>query len=132
MRRCSLAFSVVVASLSCSMACFAAEAIKSGPQPGETLAGPFHCLNINGEHARNLHCLVCEYGLKPTVVVFARDSATGNKAFASLLQKLDEAVGRHKNARLRSFVVFLSEEFTKEEGRKDVVSKLVKLATDLE
>ncbi len=127
----SIVFSAVIASLSCSVA-LAAEAIKSGPQQGESIAGPFHFLNINGEHAGNLHCLVCEYGLKPTVVVFARDSAAGNKALGTLLQKLDEAVGRHKNARLRSFAVFLSEEFPKEEGRKDIVSKLEKLAAALE
>jgi len=133
MRQClSITFNLAIALLSCSVVGLAAEAIKSGPQQGEPIAGPFHILNINGEHAGNLHCLVCEYGLKPTVVVFAHDSATGNKALGTLLQKLDEAVGRNKNARLRSFVVFLSEEFPKEEGRKDVVLKLQKLATDLE
>src|SRR5262249_55078211 len=46
--------------------------------------------------------------------------------------KLDEAVGRHKNARLRAFVVVLSEDFPKEENRKDVIAKLEKLAADLE
>jgi hypothetical protein len=128
MRRClSIILSVAVAAT-----CSAADAVKSGPQPKASLPGPFHFLNINGEHAGNLHCLVCEYGLRPTVAVFARDTAEGNKALASLLKKLDEAIGLHKNARLRGFAVILSEDFPKEEGAKDVVPRLEKLAADLE
>jgi hypothetical protein len=36
---------------------FAAE-VKSGPQAGEQLPGPFHPLNINGSAAGNKQCLV--------------------------------------------------------------------------
>jgi hypothetical protein len=133
MRRClSMVVSLLLASLACSVPCWADEGLKSGPQPGESIPGPFHFLNINGGHAGNPHCLVCEYGLKPTVVVFAREGSEGNKALAILLQKLDEAVGKHKNARLCSFAAFLSEAFTKEETRKDLVSRLEKAAADLE
>jgi hypothetical protein len=34
--------------------------VKSGPQVGEELAGPFHPLNINGKAAGKKHCLYCE------------------------------------------------------------------------
>lgn len=32
--------------------------LKSGPQPGETIPGPFHPLNINGAKAGQKNCLV--------------------------------------------------------------------------
>jgi hypothetical protein len=36
----------------------AAEALKSGPQPGSMLPGPFHPLNVTGANAGNKACQV--------------------------------------------------------------------------
>jgi hypothetical protein len=36
----------------------AGEALKSGPQAGQKLAGPFHPLNATGAKAGQKHCLV--------------------------------------------------------------------------
>ena len=36
----------------------AGEALKSGPQVGQKLAGPFHPLNVTGKKAGEKHCLV--------------------------------------------------------------------------
>jgi hypothetical protein len=36
----------------------AGDALKSGPQVGKKLAGPFHPLNCTGGQAGNKHCLV--------------------------------------------------------------------------
>ena len=36
----------------------AGEALKSGPQVGTKLAGPFHPLNATGAQEGNKHCLV--------------------------------------------------------------------------
>ena len=36
----------------------AGDALKSGPQEGKTIPGPFHPLNITGAQAGNKHCLV--------------------------------------------------------------------------
>jgi hypothetical protein len=36
----------------------AGEALKSGPQTGQKLAGPFHPLNATGAQAGKKHCLV--------------------------------------------------------------------------
>src|SRR5579862_9680737 len=44
---------------------FAAE-FKSGPQSGETVPGPFHPLNINGDSAGKKACLYCQAGDDPT------------------------------------------------------------------
>jgi len=125
MRRClSLALALlVVGLLSCQLQA-EQDQLKSGPQPGEDIPGPFHVLNINGVHAANLHCLVCDYGLRPVVAVFTREPIAANKSLATLLQKLDEDLVKHKDARLRAFAVLLSDQFPKEEGRKDLVAGL--------
>src|SRR5437016_4609114 len=77
-----------------------AQKLKSGPQPGESIPGPFHDLNINGPHAGNPHCLVCEFGLRPTVLVFVRGVLTDKSAATELVRKLDEALDRNKNVEL--------------------------------
>ena len=78
----------------------AAGELKSGPQPGESLPGPFHYLNVNGPHAGNPHCLVCEFGLRPSVLVFTREIPAEKSPLMDLIQRLDEAVDRHKNSEL--------------------------------
>ena len=45
--------------------------VKSGPQVGSTLPGPFEPLNLNGPDAGDECCLFCKYGNSPVVMVFA-------------------------------------------------------------
>jgi len=85
----------------------AAEPFRAGLQPGEKIAHAFHPLNVTGAFAGEEHCLVCEHGLDPVVMVFAREPSD---ALAALLVKLDAAVAAHKDASLGSFVVFLSDD----------------------
>ena len=85
--------------------------LVSGPKVGGVVPGPFDSFNINGKKGKGRqHCLVCEYGLLPVVLVFAREPAEGKDGpLTSLLAKLDEAVERHAEANyLNSFAVFLS------------------------
>ena len=87
------------------------EKIQSGPKVGEVLPGPFDAFNVNGKTAKGRqHCLVCDFGLSPVVMVFAREPAEGKDApLATLLAKLDEAVGRHADDySLESCAIFLS------------------------
>src|SRR5687767_12063068 len=63
-------------------------ALKSGPQVGKEVPGPFHPLNVTGEHAGKKACLYCSNGINPVAVVFAREA---NPAVAKLLKQLDEA-----------------------------------------
>jgi len=105
--------------------------MKSGPQAGEMIPGPFHYLNINGAHAGNPHCLVCEFGLRPAVLIFVRETASDKSPLAGLLQKLDATVDRNKNAELRAGVVVLSDDFANENTRKDLITKWENLAKDL-
>ena len=109
----------------------AAEPLQSGLQPGESIPGPFHYLNINGPHAGKPHCLVCEFGLRPAVLVFVRDVPADKSPLMDLLQKLDEAASRYKNAELRVGVIVLSEDFAKEGARKELIRKLESMAKDL-
>ena len=101
----------------------AADPVKSGPEPGAVLPGPFHPLNINGPYAGNPHCLVCAFGLKPVVMIFARQTPDKDEALGKLLQKLDEATAKHQQAGLRCCAVVLSGDFAREEPRKALVNE---------
>ncbi len=96
-----LALSILVCGL------FAADApLTSGPQPGTELGESFEPINVTGEHAGERHCLVCENGLNPVVMIFAREPSD---AVVSLLRKVDAATAKHRAAGLGSFAVFLSD-----------------------
>src|SRR5215207_10003749 len=98
-----LASAVVVAL---GTVAFAAD-LKSGPQAGEKVPGPFHPLNINGESAGKKACLYCKAGDSPVVAVFARsaDDATLQKLIAAI----ETATEKNAKAELNSFVVFCSD-----------------------
>jgi len=84
---------------------FAAD-LKSGPQAGEMIPGPFHPLNVNGEDAGKKACLYCKAGDSPVVAIFARsaDDATLKK----LITNLEEVASKNAKAELNAFVVFCS------------------------
>ena len=88
-----------------SSAAFAAE-IKSGPQAGEMVPGPFHPLNINGEDAGKKACLYCKGGDSPVVAIFARSAA--DPALKKLITTLEDAAAKNAKAELNAFVVFCS------------------------
>jgi hypothetical protein len=130
MRR-ALPILTVLVFWTASWQALAADDLKSGPQPGELVPGPFHFLNINGPHASNPHCLVCEFGLRPVALVFIRDIPADKSPLSDLVQKLDEAVGRYKNAELRAGVIVLNDDFAKEDTRKEFLRKLDSRVKDL-
>src|SRR3954466_8292879 len=81
--------------------------LKSGPQTGEKVPGPFHPLNINGESAGKKACLYCKAGDDPVVAIFARnaDDATLQKLIAAV----ETATEKNSKADLNGFVVFCSD-----------------------
>lgn len=83
-----------------------AEDLKSGPQTGDKVPGPFHPLNVTGEHKGEKYCLFCSNGENPVAMVFARESSD---ALAKLVKKIDEATLKNKDKEMGSFVVFLSD-----------------------
>jgi hypothetical protein len=85
----------------------ATSAVKSGPQAGEELAGPFHPLNVTGKKAGEKHCLYCENGNAPVVMIFAREPG---KVLGKLLKKVDAACQKNTGCKMASFVVFCTKD----------------------
>jgi hypothetical protein len=92
----------------------AAEPVKSGLQPGEKITTIFEPINVTGPHAGEPYCLICENGLSPVVMIFAREASP---ALFRLLAKIDAATAQHQRDQLGSFAVFLSD---KEELRDEL------------
>lgn len=85
---------------------YAAENLASGPQVGQEVPGPFHPLNLTGEAAGEKLCLYCKNGSNPVAMIFARQSSD---SLAKLIKKIDETTAKNKDAKMGSFVVFLSD-----------------------
>lgn len=98
----------------------AGESLKSGPQEGEELAGPFHPLNVNGPNAGEKFCQYCKNGNNPVAMVFARDVS---EPLTTLIKKIDAATGEHSDAKMGSFVVFLSDDEKLQGKLKEVAEK---------
>jgi hypothetical protein len=82
-----------------------AGSVRSGPQPGDKVPGPFRPLHVTGPDAGQRVCLYCKFGSRPVAVVFAREITP---AVAQLLAKIDVTAAR-PGSRLGSFAVFLGE-----------------------
>jgi hypothetical protein len=106
-------------ALTASVVAEEAAKVKSGPQTGEELAGPFHPLNINGSKAGEKNCLYCSNGSNPVAMVFAREVTPAVK---KLISTLDECAAKHTDAKMGSFFVFCSDE----EGLSDQLKKVAK------
>lgn len=98
----------------------AGDAIKSGPQVGEQVPGPFHPLNCNGEFAGKKNCLYCQNGTNPVAMVFAREI---NPEVTKLIKKIDGATAKNKASNMGSFVVFLSDSDQLPGKLKDLAAK---------
>lgn len=115
-----------IAILALALAVFAGytlaeeKAVKSGPQVGEKLAGPFHPLNVNGDGAGKKACLYCSNGDNPVAMIFAREATP---ELTKLIKKLDACVTKNKDNKMGSYVVFCSDD-------KDLETKLKKCAKD--
>ena len=106
MHRTGLMFALTLGWLSFVGVARGAEPCKSGLQPGDKIATIFEPLNVTGEHAGEPHCLICENGLAPVAMLFAREL---NEPLLKLLVKLDAATANNRREQMGSFVVFLSE-----------------------
>lgn len=113
----------------------AAGDIKSGPQAGESLPGPFHPYNVFNselpEQNGKENCLVCQFGTKPVALVFARSTGAD---MVDLIKKLDAEVAKTGKEKMGAAVVFLSSEDNIKETVKELAEKAgvknVSLAVD--
>lgn len=80
--------------------------LKSGPQAGQKVPGPFHPLNINGEAAGKKNCLFCSSGDNPVAVVFARNPDC--PATQKLIKALEASAVKNEKAEMCTFTVFLT------------------------
>jgi hypothetical protein len=103
--RTSVSIAVVIACLATAVG-RAAEPIKSGLQTGESINSLFEPINVTGPSAGEPHCLVCENGANPVVMIFAREPSD---TLVRLLAKVDTATGKNQARQMGSFVVFLNE-----------------------
>ena len=98
-------FAAALAAAALTLPAFAGD-VKSGPQAGEKVPGPFHPINVNGEHKGEKFCLFCVNGENPVAMVFAREASP---ELVKLIKKLDEATAKNKEKSMGSFVVFLND-----------------------
>ena len=99
----------------------AADTVKSGPQAGEQLPGPFSPLNINGKSAGEKNCLYCANGNNPVVMIFARNPDC--PMTQALIKKVDATVAKNASCDMGSFVVFCTDDSTAEAKLKAMVEK---------
>jgi hypothetical protein len=93
--------------------------LKSGPQVGAQVHG-FHSLNCTGDHAGEKHCLICQNGDNPVVILFARQVTP---ELTRLIKRIDEATDKNKERSMRSFAVFLSDADNLEKELKELAKK---------
>lgn len=94
--------------------------LKSGPQVGERVPGPFHPLNCTGANAGEKFCLYCKHGQNPVAMIFARQTSP---ELTRLIKKIDEATAKNKDHSMGSFVVFLSDSEKLEGELKNLAKK---------
>ena len=83
-----------------------AGSVKSGPQVGEKVPGPFAPLNVTGADAGKKCCQYCKNGPRPVAVVFAKQFTP---AVAQLVKKIDATAVADKERGLGSSVVVCSD-----------------------
>jgi hypothetical protein len=98
----------------------AAEKIESGPQVGTEVPGPFHPLNVNGPNAGEKLCLYCKNGSNPVAMIFARHASA---PVVQLIKRIDAATAKHEDAKMGSFVVFLSDSAKLEKELKEIAQR---------
>ncbi|MHB1425871.1 MAG: hypothetical protein ACYC3I_22125 [Gemmataceae bacterium] len=86
----------------------AAEPVVSGLRPGQR-PGPYSSLVSVGTERGQSHCFICAAADRPTVIVFARKLSD---PLGKLARGLDKALVDHKDAELRAWVTFLSDDQT--------------------
>jgi hypothetical protein len=109
----------------------AGEPLASGLKPGEKITTIFEPLNVNGPFAGEPHCLVCENGLSPVAMVWARDVG---EPLVRLLAKLDAAAVKNAKQEMGSFAVFVGDDTVLQPKLQAVAEKqkLAKLVLAIE
>jgi hypothetical protein len=96
--------------------------LKPGQRPG-----PYSSLVATGTQRGQLHCFICEAEDRPVVILFAR---VLSEPLGKLAQQFDKALVTHKDAQLRGWITFLSDDQARldpkvvEWGKKHAIANL--------
>lgn len=90
--------------LICVTLSVAAEPVKSGPQVGDKMPGPFEPFNVTGPNADEECCLFCRFGNDPVIMIFAREMS---EPLTALLKKVDELNAKHQKQSLGTCAIFV-------------------------
>lgn len=101
--------SLILVGLTSALAAQEEKTVPKAGQAGSLLPGSFDCYNVTGKFKGRQHCLVTDFGLRPVVLIFARDMPEEKEgALPKLLSALDEALDKYQEQELRGCVVYLS------------------------
>jgi hypothetical protein len=97
-----------------------AEELKSGPQVGQKIPGPFHPLNVTSKHAGKKFCQVGRHGNKPVAMIFAREVTN---PVIRLIKEIDTCTRMNMKGQMGSFVVFLNDREGLEKELKELADR---------
>ena len=108
-----------VASAMFAGALFAAEALKSGLQPGDA-PPPYTVRDITGPNEGTSLCYRCKFGGRPVVNIFAREMTP---EVIALVKQIDETVGKNEEKKMAAFVTLLTNDPDKDEVTLKAIAK---------
>ncbi len=108
-----------VASAMVAGALFAAEALKSGLQPGDSLPA-YNVKDCTGPSEGKSLCYRCKYGARPVVNIFAREMTT---EVVALVKEIDQIVGENDEKKMAAFVTLLTNDPDKDEDTLKAIAK---------
>jgi hypothetical protein len=106
----SLLLSFLLVCLGCSLLVAQdAGEFASGPAKGKFIPKALNCYNVTGPSKGKYHCIVCDFGLTPSAIIFAKEPAKDKGApLNDLLKQLDEIVDEFEYRGFSAAVIFLS------------------------
>jgi hypothetical protein len=124
--------------------------VQSGPKRGEFMPKAFECVHVNGPakaifveptkdqpgyHIVRPRCLICQFALLPSVLIFAQEPVEQkDEAFTALLKKLDETATEFQDRSFSVGVVILSPDArdSTNNAAEDDIDKIIKEAVQRE
>lgn len=108
-----------VASAMFASALFAAEALKSGLQPGDAPPA-YNVKDCTGPSEGKSLCYRCKYGARPVVNIFAREMTP---EVVALVKEIDGVVGKNEDKKMAAFVTLLTNDPDKDEAKLKEIAK---------
>lgn len=100
-------------------ALFAAEALKSGLQPGDAPPA-YNVKDCTGPSEGKSLCYRCKFGDRPVVNIFAREMTP---EVVALVKQIDDVVGKNEEKKMAAFVTLLTNDPDKDEAKLKEIAK---------